>query len=116
MTRTKLSGILIQTTRPRNSQLKKGTCRIEDFAVPANHRVRQKENEKRVKYQDFARELKKLWNMKVTMKIILIGLLGMVTKGFITRTGGLGNKRTREEHPNYSIIEFCQNTEKGPGD
>ena len=31
-------------------------------------------------------------------------------------TGGLGNKRTRGDHPNDSIIEIDQNTEKSPGD
>ena len=31
-------------------------------------------------------------------------------------TGGLGNKRTSGDHPNYSIVEIGQNTEKSPGD
>ena len=35
---------------------------------------------------------------------------------FGTKTGGLGNKRTSEDHPNYSIIEIGQNTEKSLGD
>ena len=38
---------------------KKRTCRIVDFAVPADHRVKPKEIEKREYYQDIARELKK---------------------------------------------------------
>ena len=33
-----------------------------------------------------------------------------------TGTGGLGNKRTSEDHPNYSIIYIGQNTKKSPGD
>ena len=33
-----------------------------------------------------------------------------------TKTGGLGNKRTRGDHQNHCIIENVQNTEKGPGD
>ena len=33
-----------------------------------------------------------------------------------TRTGRLGNKRASGYHPNYSIIEIGQNTEKSPGD
>ena len=33
-----------------------------------------------------------------------------------TRTGGFGNKKTRENHPNYSIIKIGQNFEKSPGD
>ena len=32
------------------------------------------------------------------------------------RIGGLGNKRTRGHHPNDSIVEIGQNTEKSPGD
>ena len=31
-------------------------------------------------------------------------------------TEGHGNKRTSEDHPNYSIIKIVQNTEKSPGD
>ena len=35
------------------------TCQLVDFAVPADHRVKLKENEKMDKYLDLARELKK---------------------------------------------------------
>ena len=52
-----------------------------DFAVPANHRIKLKKCEKKDKYLDLARELKKLWIMKVTM--IQIGALGTVTKGLL---------------------------------
>ena len=51
-----------------------------DFAVPADHRVKLKESEKKDKYQDLGRELKKLWNKKVTVILIVIGILGTVTK------------------------------------
>ena len=34
----------------------------------------------------------------------------------IKGTVGLGSKRTRGDHPKYSIIENVQNTEKSPGD
>ena len=33
----------------------------------------------------------------------------------IKGTGGLGNRRTSGDHPNYYIIENGQNTEKSPG-
>ena len=33
-----------------------------------------------------------------------------------TRTGGLENKRTSGDHPNYNIVAIGQNTEKSPGD
>ena len=37
----------------------KKICKIVDFAVPANHRINLKESEKKDKYFDLARELKK---------------------------------------------------------
>ena len=54
-----------------------------DVAVPAEHRIKLKESEKRNKYLDFARQLKKLWNMKVTVIPIVIGALITVTKGSV---------------------------------
>ena len=62
---------------------KERTSRIVDLPVPADHRVKLKECEKRDKYPDLARELKKLWNMKVTIMPIGIVALGTVTKGFV---------------------------------
>ena len=53
------------------------------IAVPTDHRINLKESEKKDKYLDLARELKKLWNMKVTIVPIVIGALGTITKGFL---------------------------------
>ena len=60
-------------------------CKIVDFAVPADHRIKLKECEKKDKYPDLARELKKLWNMKVTIISIVIGAFATVTKGLQKR-------------------------------
>ena len=54
-----------------------------DFAVPVDHRVKLKDSKKKAKYRDFARKLKKLWNMNVTVIPIVIGALGTVTKGLV---------------------------------
>ena len=62
---------------------KKRTCKIVDFAVPADHRIKLKECEKKDKYLDLARELKKLWKMQVTIMPIAIGAFGTVTKGLL---------------------------------
>ena len=70
-------------TRPYNNQQKKRTCKIVDFASPADHRVKLKESEKKDKYLDLARELKKLWNIKLMFISIVIGALGIVTKRLI---------------------------------
>ena len=54
-----------------------------NFAVPADHRLKLKESEKKDKYLELARELKKLWNMKVTIIPFGIGAFGTVTKGLL---------------------------------
>ena len=79
---------LIPARRPdliiiNKKKRKKRTCKIVDFAVPADHRIKQKECEKKDKYLDLARELKKLWNMQVTIIPIVIGAFGIVTKGLL---------------------------------
>ena len=57
-----------------------------NFAVSADRRVNFKESEKRDRYLNLARELKKIyWNMKVTVIPIVIGALGTITKGLIKR-------------------------------
>ena len=61
----------------------KKICKIVDFAVPADHRIKLKEGEKRNKYLDLARELKKIWNMKGTIIPIVIGTFDTVTKGLL---------------------------------
>ena len=62
---------------------RKRICKIVDSAVPADHGINRKESAKKDKYLDLARELKKLWNMKVTIVPIVIGALGTVTKGLL---------------------------------
>ena len=76
-----------------------------DFAIPADHRVKVKEREKRDKYLDLARELK-----KKTMEQEDVGdtscnwcsrnNLKRIGKG----TGKLGNKRTSRDHPITALL------------
>ena len=78
---------LISARRPDliiiNKKKKKKTCKIVDFAVPTDHRIKLKECEKKDNYLDLARELKKLWNMQVTIIPIVIGAFETVTKGLL---------------------------------
>ena len=54
-----------------------------------DHRINLKKSEKKDKYLDLAIELKKLWNMKVTIVPIVIGVLGTITKGLLKGLGDL---------------------------
>ena len=56
-----------------------------DFAVPADHRLKLNESEKRDEYPDLARELKNLWNRKVTVIPIVSSALGTVTKVLVQK-------------------------------
>ena len=84
------------------------------FAVPADHRIKLKESEKKDKYLNLARNLKKkLWNIVYTNRD---WCFRYSNRKIIKRTGGLGSWRTSGDHPNYIIVENDQNTEKSPGD
>ena len=94
---------LIPARRPNLVLINKKeiTCQLVDFAVPADDRVKLKENEKMNKYLDLSRELKKLWNMKVKVIPIVVGALGTVRKGL---ERGLENLEIRGR------IDTIQNT------
>ena len=64
---------------------KERSCRIVDFAVPADNRMKLKESGKKGKYLDLPRELKVPWNMKVTFIPIVFGAHGTVTEGLVHR-------------------------------
>ena len=76
---------LISTRRPYLIIInnKKRTFKIVDFTIPADHRIKLKECEKKYKYLDLARELKKLWNKKVSVVPIVFGAFGTVTEGLL---------------------------------
>ena len=50
--------------------------------------------------------------MKVALIPILVGALGIISKGLVKEMEDLEIR----DHPDYSIIKICQNTEKSPGD
>ena len=81
---------------------KKRTCCLVYFAVPADIRVEIKENKKINKYLDLARELRKLWNMRMT---VVVGVLGTVPKGLVPKgTVTMGNQ---EEESRSSKLQHC---------
>ena len=90
---------LIPAIRPDRVKVnkKKRSCRIVDFAVPADHRIKLKESEKTLL------ENWKLWNVKVMVIPIVIGSLGIVTKGLMQGVEIGGRVET-------IIVEIGQNT------
>ena len=62
---------------------KKRTGQIVDFANPVGQKGKIKENDKRQRYLDLARELKELWKIKVTVIPIINGVLKTIPKGLV---------------------------------
>ena len=65
-------------------------AKIIDFAIPYDSRVNSKEVEKIEKYHYLAREIKKLWGMRVTVIPIVIGTLGTTPKKLKKRLEDIG--------------------------
>ena len=76
---------LISARRPGLIIINNKKRELAEFAALSDHRVKLKESEKKDKYLDLAKELKKLCNMKVTGMPIVIGALGTLTKGLVQR-------------------------------
>ena len=106
----------LEIVNKKKKRERERTCQIVDFAVPADYRVKPKESEKRDMYVHLTRELKKNptehesdssnnWNLRAWYSHQRIS----------TWNGELENKRKSADHPNYSVIEVGQNTEKSPG-
>ena len=87
-----------------------------DIVVPADHKIKLKESEKKDKYLDLARELKKPWNMKVIEIPIAVGAYWNNPQRTGKGTRRLGNKRKSGHHPDYSFIKIGQNIDQSPGD
>ena len=83
--------IIITTTTKR-------TCHFVNFVVPAEHRVKIKESEKKEKYLDLARKLKRLWKMRVMVTPIVIGALETVPRG-LKKEGWMSWKSEDESRP-----------------
>ena len=65
-------------------------CQMIDFIILYDTRVDDKEVEKIEKYLDLARELKKVWNMKVTVVPLVVGALGNPAKALEKRLKTIG--------------------------
>ena len=95
----------------KKQKQKKETCRIVEFAVPADHWMKIKENKKRDQYLGLTRELKKAMEHEGGGDTNF----NWCTWNDPQRLRGVGNRRMSGDHLNYSIVEVGQNTEKSPG-
>ena len=86
----------------------KKTCTIIDFAIHYDSRVNNKEMEKIKKYQNLARELRKLWNMKVKVILIIIGTLRITQRQVKKRLEVIGVETSVKELQKTVIIHSAR--------
>ena len=105
-------------TRPNNNQQqqKKRTCKIIDFTVSADHRIKLKKCEKKGKYLDFAKKIEKAVEHEGDDCTNCDWCFWLSNQRIIKGPGGLGSWWTRGDYPNDSVIENGQNIVKSPGD
>ena len=84
------------------------TCQIMDLTIPANLRGKMKESKKRDKYLDLARELKKLWNMKVTVMPSVISMFVTVIKGLVSRLKDLETRGCVETIQTTALLRLTR--------
>ena len=90
--------LIIQTDRVIEAQIpdlvvvdkKEIICKIIDFAVPGDSRIGEKEKVKIEIYQDLGRELRKIWNVKVKIILLVVGSLGAIPTQFGNRLKQIG--------------------------
>ena len=54
------------------------SCQIIDVAFPEDGRVSENEDKKVEKYQDLAREIRTMWNVRTEVILVVMGALGSV--------------------------------------
>ena len=87
-----------------------------DLAVPADHRVKLKEIEKKNKGLDLVGKLKKAVELESGGYTNCKWCSWYSHQRIGTKIGGFGNNGAGGDCPNYSIIKIDQNTEKSPDD
>ena len=109
---------MIEARRPDMIVIDKETkfAKIIDFAIPYDSRVNSKEVEKIEKYKDLAREIKKLWGVRVTAIPIVVGTLGTTQKKLKKRLEDIGIETQGSLSCKNCDITFCQDSEKGSRD
>ena len=96
---------------PLNKEIKPNQTDKQD-----NDNNNHKENEKRDKYWDLARELKKTTEYESDGDANYISRTWNGRQRLGKGNGRVGIQRTNRDHPNYSIVMMDQNTGESPAD
>jgi hypothetical protein len=76
-------------------------CLLTDVAILSDRNVIQKESKKKLKYKNVSIEILRMWNMKRIVIPVMIGAIGIVTRGL---------KKYLETIPGKHSIDSLQKT------
>jgi len=73
------------------------TCLLIDMSVPMEKNISIKTTEKLSKYKDLEIEIERMWNLKTSTVLVIIGALGLIKKGIENFLGKIpGNVKILE--------------------
>ena len=75
------------------------------MAIPADRNVVQKEVEKKLKYKSLCIEIQRMWNLKCKIVPVIIGAIGIVTKGLRQNVEGVPGKHSIDSLQKTTILE-----------
>ena len=97
---------IIPTKRPDIVVIDKKTrtTTIIDIAVPLDWKLKDKEDEKILKYQDLRMEIQKLWNTEAKLIIIIVGSLGATLMNFDKHSMKIPGKHNSPALTNSALV------------
>ena len=88
---------------------KRKSCFLVDIAIPADVTVGEKEQEKIGKYQDFKRDIGRIWNLRcVEVVSVVVSTLGCVARGFDDWVDKLGIKTNLHLLQKTALLETAR--------
>jgi len=84
-----------------NNNNNNNTYTLIDVAIRADRNAVQKEAEKKLKYKSLCIEIKRMWNLKCTIILVIIGATGIVTRSL---------RKNLEAVPGIHSIDSLQKT------
>ena len=79
------------------------------MAIPADGNVVQKEAEKELKYKSLCIEVQRMWNLKCTIVLVIIGATGIVTRSLKKNLETLDRFTTKDSYT-WNITHNTEST------
>jgi len=92
---------------------KEKTCTLIDVEIRADRNVVQKEAAKKLKYKSLCIEIQRMWNLKCTILLVIIGATGIVTRSLRKNLETVPEKhsiKTRKDSYTWNITHNTEST------